>query len=65
MTITERQNLLTCDFDYLWNELWGEYIGVQYRSEEKISRDKFSSLKKLAKLKVLLEAMETKKLYTQ
>jgi ADP-ribose pyrophosphatase YjhB (NUDIX family) len=45
MTMTEKNNLLNKDFDYLWNELWGEYIGIQYRSEEKTSRDKFNTLK--------------------
>jgi ADP-ribose pyrophosphatase YjhB (NUDIX family) len=45
MTTTEKNNLLNKDFNYLWNELWGEYIGIQYRSEEKISRDKFNTLK--------------------
>jgi len=44
MTIDEKQNLLTYDFDILWDKLWGDYIGIQYRSEEKTSRDKFLSL---------------------
>ena len=29
----------------LWNELWGEYVGTQYRNEEKISKEKFKLLK--------------------
>jgi 8-oxo-dGTP pyrophosphatase MutT (NUDIX family) len=45
MTDTEKNNLLTKDFDILWNELWGEFIGIQYRGEERISREKFNSLK--------------------
>lgn len=45
MTITEKNNLLVKEFDQLWNELWGDHIGVQYRGEEKISREKFDSLK--------------------
>tara|TARA_Y100000591_G_scaffold70138_2_gene58233 strand:- start:1124 stop:1915 length:792 start_codon:yes stop_codon:yes gene_type:complete len=45
MTDIEKTNLLTKDFDTLWSELWGEYIGIQYRGEEKISKEKFNSLK--------------------
>ena len=41
----KKHNLITNDFDTLWNDLWGEYIGIQYRGEEKISREKFNSLK--------------------
>ena len=36
-----------CDFDVLWKELWGEQIGIQYRGEEKTSREKFNSLEDL------------------
>jgi 8-oxo-dGTP pyrophosphatase MutT (NUDIX family) len=45
MTNSEKERLLNNDFDDLWGELWGEYIGIQYRGEEKISREKFNSLK--------------------
>ena len=45
MTINEKNRLLTNDFDTLWNELWGENIGIQYRGEEKTSKEKFNSLK--------------------
>jgi 8-oxo-dGTP pyrophosphatase MutT (NUDIX family) len=45
MTVNEKKKLLTKDFDQLWNELWGDHIGIQYRGEEKISREKFNSLK--------------------
>jgi ADP-ribose pyrophosphatase YjhB (NUDIX family) len=45
MTETEKNNLLTQSFDTLWKNLWGESIGIQYRGEEKISREKFHILK--------------------
>jgi hypothetical protein len=45
MTVGEKERLLTMDFDELWSYLWGDNIGIQYRGEEKVSRDKFSSLK--------------------
>ena len=45
MTNEEKNKLLTKDFDELWTELWGEYIGIQYRGEEKTSCEKFNSLK--------------------
>ena len=45
MTLDEKTRLLNDDFNELWNELWGNYIGIQYRGEEKTSREKFESLK--------------------
>ena len=46
MTIKEKKFLLKGNFNELWNHLWGENIGIQYRSEEKQSQDKFENLKK-------------------
>jgi 8-oxo-dGTP pyrophosphatase MutT (NUDIX family) len=46
MTIYEKNKILENDFNTLWNDLWGENIGIQYRSEESISEDKFNILKK-------------------
>ncbi len=45
MTIEEKTRLLEVDFDILWSELWGDNIGIQYRGEEKTSREKFESLR--------------------
>jgi 8-oxo-dGTP pyrophosphatase MutT (NUDIX family) len=45
MTINEKKRLLNHDFDELWNKLWGNDIGIQYRNEEQTSRDKFITLK--------------------
>lgn len=45
MTIQEKANLLTKNFDVLWKALWGDYSGVQYRSEEKTAKDKFNQIK--------------------
>lgn len=45
MTETEKNKLLTSEFDVLWKELWGDFVGIQYRGEEKISKEKFNSLK--------------------
>lgn len=45
MTLDEKQRLLTQTFDELWSALWGPNIGIQYRSEEKTSREKLESLK--------------------
>lgn len=45
MTAAEKNKLLTYTFDELWKDLWGDFIGIQYRGEEKISRSKFESLK--------------------
>ena len=38
-------NLKPTHFDVLWKDLWGENIGIQYRIEEKTSREKFDLLK--------------------
>ena len=45
MTNAEKQRLLNDDFSTLWHSLWGENVGIQYRSEEVISRDKYNKLK--------------------
>lgn len=44
MTVDEKRRLVKPDFDSMWRSLWGEEIGVQYRSEEKTSREKLASL---------------------
>ena len=46
MSIVEKNKLLERSFYELWNELWGENIGIQYRNEEKSSEEKFNLLKK-------------------
>ena len=46
MTAEEKELLKTNDFDFLWKRIWGnESISSQYKSEEHISREKFSSLR--------------------
>ena len=44
MTINEKNFLLNATFKELWNHLWGDNVGIQYRSEEKISYEKFQDL---------------------
>lgn len=45
MTVNEREKIKTMSFDELWNDVWSGNVGIQYRNEEKISRDKYNSLK--------------------
>lgn len=45
MTNQEKQSLLEKSFEELWSGLWGHSIGIQYRSEERISREKMELLK--------------------
>jgi 8-oxo-dGTP pyrophosphatase MutT (NUDIX family) len=45
MTNAEKHDIQTQEFDTLWNSLWGDAVGIQYRGEEKASREKFDSLK--------------------
>ena len=44
MTLYEKQELLNKDFDTLWRKLWGNFVGLQYRSEEKTAKDKFNQI---------------------
>ena len=52
MTTIEKNRILESaygslsTFDDMWSSLWGEKIGIQYRGEEKTSREKFNMLKK-------------------
>jgi len=45
MSSYERELIRTVTFDELWKYLWGEQIGIQYRGEERVSRDKYDALK--------------------
>ena len=51
MTTIEKQRILESaygslsTFDDMWDLLWGDKIGIQYRGEEKTSREKFNMLK--------------------
>lgn len=67
MTVEEKRRILEVDFDVLWKDLWGNLLGIQYRGEERTSRDKYNSLKegimiknKLCTLKSLIEESTTK-----
>ena len=44
MTINEKECILNSSFEEQWNYLWGDNIGIQYRSEEKLSKEKFNML---------------------
>ena len=45
MSVQEKDIIGVSTFDQLWSYLWGDQVGIQYRGEEKISRDKFDTLK--------------------
>lgn len=51
MTTRERENIRNFNFDTLWNDLWGNNVGIQYRGEEKKSRRKFNILKEGVQIK--------------
>jgi ADP-ribose pyrophosphatase YjhB (NUDIX family) len=45
MTNKEKQDLLSCEFDMLWRNIWGDdTVSSQYKTEENISREKFNNL---------------------
>jgi len=46
MTDIEKHNLIHCEFNDLWKNIWGnEEISNQYKIEEIVSREKFQSLR--------------------
>ena len=45
MSNSEKELIKVSTFDELWKYLWGEQVGIQYRGEEKISKEKFDLLK--------------------
>ena len=45
MTNDEKKDLMKHDFKTLWTNLWGNFVGCQYRGEEKISSEKFQKMK--------------------
>ena len=46
MTIQEKENIINYDFNTLWNKLWCSDSGIQYRIEEKSSKNKFEQIKR-------------------
>ena len=44
MSNKEKENIIENDFDTLWKNLWGEFVGVQYRGEENSAREKFDQI---------------------
>jgi 8-oxo-dGTP pyrophosphatase MutT (NUDIX family) len=45
MTIEEKRLLLIYNFEQLWENIWGDNSSIIYRGEEKMSKEKFQSLK--------------------
>ncbi len=45
MSNEEKDKIKKLDFNDLWEYVWGNQIGIQYRGEEKISRERYESLK--------------------
>ena len=44
MTNKEKEKLLTKTFEELWRELWGGYAGLNYRNENRSSKEKFEQI---------------------
>ena len=51
MTNEEKKILVQNDFKYLWQQLWGDYVGMQYRGEEVLSKEKFATITSGVQLK--------------
>ena len=52
MSNEEKEKIKISTFSELWNYLWGEQIGIQYRGEEKISKEKFEAMKEGIETKI-------------
>jgi 8-oxo-dGTP pyrophosphatase MutT (NUDIX family) len=50
MTNKEKRNLLITEFSELWRALWGDFVGLQYRGEERSAKDKFIQMKRGIKI---------------
>jgi len=44
MSNEEKDKIKNLDFNDLWTYLWGNQVGIQYRGEEKTSREKYELL---------------------
>ena len=44
MTESEKSSLVDQTFSEVWTRLWGDYIGLQYRGEERNSEEKFKQI---------------------
>ena len=44
MTVHEKEKLISNSFEELWKGLWGDFIGIQYRGEEKHAKGFFHFL---------------------
>lgn len=60
MTNDEKKDLMKHDFKTLWTNLWGNFVGCQYRGEEKISSEKFQKMKLGGSLLDLINNSKTK-----
>ena len=67
MTIYEKYKIANEPFDVIWAELWGDTLASKkYNLEERISRDKFTKLKKLGWLKDMVqESIDTHPLWEE
>jgi len=65
MSVYEKEKIKSSSFDELWSYLWGENVGIQYRGEEKTSREKYEALiigiesKECYNLQLLIENSNT------
>ena len=59
MTNDEKKDLMKHDFKTLWTNLWGNFVGCQYRGEEKISSEKFQKMKSGGSLLDLIDNSKT------
>lgn len=50
MSNEEKKRLLHTSFKTLWEHLWGDFSNLQYRNEEKHSRQKFEQIKRGIKM---------------
>ena len=72
MSVDEKEKILTDDFESLWNQMWGETLNTQYKSEEHSSSKKLDLIRngivineETILLKNIVENSQTKWLETE
>jgi 8-oxo-dGTP pyrophosphatase MutT (NUDIX family) len=72
MSVSEKQRLMTNNFDQLWKDMWGDTSNSQYKSEEIASSKKFAQIKEgvvinneFTNLENIIESSDTRWIETE
>jgi 8-oxo-dGTP pyrophosphatase MutT (NUDIX family) len=72
MSVSEKQRLMSNNFDQLWKDMWGDTSNSQYKSEEIASSKKFAQIKEgvvinneFTNLENIIESSDTRWIETE